>query len=81
MTGGMYVTLSFVLELGVPLAILWLPMSASGGDADRRRHPQPAPVLPPAPEAVETASAPLPDCLMPRPLATVPGETRELEPA
>ena len=79
MTGGLYVTLSFVLEVGVPLAILYLPMSGSGGDADRRKQPQPAPAPSPAPEPVAVEARPLPDCLSPRPQVGVAAE-RELEP-
>ncbi len=73
MTGGMYVTLSFLITFGPPIALCLMPMRSSGGDPDRRKRPEPAPVAPDAPAPVEAARRPLPDCLIPQPV-------RDLEP-
>jgi hypothetical protein len=77
----MIVTLSFLITFGPPLALCMLPVRDSGDDADRRKRPVPAPVLPNAPEPVETTARQLPDCLIPRPeLGAAETTERELEP-
>ena len=59
MSGGTYATLSLMLELGVPLAILYGLVPIPGLGSGPRKHSQPA--LPPTPEPVETVGHPLPD--------------------
>ena len=80
MTGGMYVTLNFLITFGPPLALCWMPMRSSGGDPDRRKQPEPAPVAPTAPSPVTPVMRPLPDCLVPQPALGAVETGRELEP-
>lgn len=80
MSGGMYVTLSFLITFGVPVTLCLLPMRDSGGDGDRRKLPEPAPVSPNEPEPVQTAARRLPDCLIPQPERGSAEKVRELEP-
>lgn len=77
MTGGMYVSLSFLITFGPPLALCMMPIRDSRGDSDRRERPQPAPVAPTAPAPVEPVLRPLPECLIPQPAAE---KVQELEP-
>jgi hypothetical protein len=74
----MYVTLSFVLELGVPLAILYGLVPIPGLVSGQRKNPQPD--LPPSPQPVETAAHSLADILVPSPQVAVADATRKLEP-
>ena len=67
MTGGIYVTLSFLITFGPPLALCMLPIRSSGGDSRRREPPEPAPLAPTTPSPVEATQRPLPDCLIPQP--------------
>ncbi len=80
MSGGMYVTLSFLVTFGVPVALCLLPMRDSGGDGDRRKVPEPAPVSPTEPEPIEIAARQLPDCLIPQPERGSAEKVRYLEP-
>lgn len=76
MSGGTYATLSFLLEFGVPLAILYGLVPIPGLGSGHRKHPQPT--LPATPEPVATVARPLPDVLIPP--VQVAAAARKLEP-
>ena len=78
MSGGTYATLSFVLEFGVPLAILYGLVPIPGLGSDQRKHPQPA--LLAAPEPVETIARPSPGVAISPPQVAVAEAARTLEP-
>ena len=78
MSGGTYATLSFVLEFGVPLAILYGILPIPGLGSDQRKHPQPA--LPPTPEPVETIARSSLDVVILPPQVAVAEAARTLEP-
>jgi hypothetical protein len=75
MHGWVFFMLNMVATIGPLFVLLYWPMASSGGDPDRRKRSQPAPVSPTAPSPVEPALRPLPDCLIPRPAE----HARELE--
>ena len=80
MSGGMYASLSFLITFGPPLALAMMPMRSSGGEPDRKKRPEPAPVAPTMPSPVEPVLRTLPDCLIPLPAPGAAETARELEP-
>ena len=80
-----FVLLSGTLTFGVPLLLAVRELKTLGPRGEDRRGPDdgnPDPV-PPSPDkpVVVTVQKPLPDCLIPRPVARVPDHApRELEP-
>lgn len=86
MSGGMYVTLSFLVTFGVPVWLCMAPIRDSRGGSGRSGPEAPDPVPPTTPSLVNPVQRPLPDCLIPRPGLLSPdaggaGKVRELEPA
>ncbi|TRW14314.1 hypothetical protein [Glacieibacterium frigidum] len=68
MTGETYVLLSSAVTFGVPLVLAVLQLRGLGPSARGGEEPPPPPVIAPLPR-------PLPDCLLPRPVAR-PAATR-----
>ncbi len=83
MTSETFVLLSGALTFGVPLYLAMRELRtlgpSGGGRGPDRRDPDPVPPTPDKPVVV-TVQKPLPDCLIPKPLAHIPAQpARELE--
>jgi hypothetical protein len=78
MSPALYVTCSFALNCGIPMALavreLW-----TLGPSPKRGRPDGDVVPPRLPDLPEAGHKPLPDCLIPRPMDPETLRERELE--